>query len=61
MEKDLSLNQIEIGIAEVQHNLECVEEAQQKASGEEKAMYTSEKQRLTKLLKKLLKVREGMK
>ena len=58
MNRDLSINQIEAGIAEVTHNLECVTEAQQQASEETKKDYAKEKQRLTKLLHKLENMRK---
>jgi len=61
MEKDLSLNQIEIAIAEVEHTLKCIEEAEEKSNDEIKQLYIPEKQRLTKLLNKLLKTRKEMK
>lgn len=61
MNKALSINQIEIAIAEINHNLECVIEAQQQAKEEDKKDFVGEKQRLTKLLHKCIKLREEAK
>lgn len=61
MEKDLSLNQIEMAIMEIKHNLECVIEAQQNVSDELKNSFTSEKRRLTTLLRKYEEMRKEVK
>lgn len=57
MEKE-SISQIEIAIAEVNHNLECVIEAQEQAEADIKKHFTQEKRRLTKLLNELIKIRD---
>lgn len=56
MKKDLSINEIEIAIATITHNLECLEEAKEKG-----VKVKSEKIRLQKLLNKYNKIREEVK
>ena len=56
-----SVSQIEIAIAEVNHNLECVIEAQEQAEADMKKYFTQEKRRLTKILNELIKIREEKK
>lgn len=56
MRKDLSTNEIEIAIATITHNLECLEEARQQG-----VKVKSEKIRLQKLLNKYNKIREEVK
>lgn len=61
MKKDLNISQIEIAIAEINHNLECVIEAQEQAEESMKKYFTNEKRRLTKLLNKFIKLRDEVK
>ena len=56
MKKDLSKNDIEIAIATITHNLECLEKARQQG-----VKVKSEKIRLQKLLNKYNKIREEVK
>ena len=53
MKKDLDLNEVEIAIATITHNLECIEEAEQ-----EGVKVKAEKMRLKKLLNKYNKIYE---
>ena len=53
MKKDININEIEIAIATITHNLECLEEAEQ-----EGFKAKTEKSRLKKLLNKYNKIRK---
>lgn len=53
MKKDLSKNDVEIAIATIQHNIECIEEAEQEGVKARK-----EKIRLKKLLNKYLELQK---
>lgn len=61
MKTDLGKNEIEIAIAEIKHNIECVIEAQENAEADLKKYFTQEKQRLSRLLNKFIKMREEVK
>ena len=51
-------NTIEMAIASITHNIECVKEVQQNAKEEEKEMYDKEITRLRNLLSKYKKQRK---
>ena len=58
MRKDLNKNEIEIAIAEINHNLEYVIETQEQVEKNMKEYFTGEKRRLTELLNKFIKLRD---
>ena len=61
MEKILNKNDLEMAIAGVTHNLECVEEAIKSGKVENRRSLSSEKARLRKLLNKYIQMRKEVK
>lgn len=60
MKKVLEKNEIEIAIANIYHNLQCIEEAEKNSKEDIKKDFIAEKKRLTRVLNKYLKLaKEG--